>query len=550
MKKYIFFSLLFIVAAESVAQSNVSAPMSFHIVRGSIPPVLNIIRNSVQFIDEDGNGVIDANEHCKIRFQVTNSGRGDGYACIAKIVGTGTTNGLILKDISLPVIPKGSTQWVEIPIQANAYTVTGHVTFNIYVEEPNGYGTEQIRSTIGTHKLKTPMVNIASYKIIGNSAGTLQRRQPFHLQVIVQNMDQGTAENVNVQLKLPKNINRIGGDNEYVAISTLGAGDTRLFDYELIANQEADENINVQIALTERNGYAKEETVTLQLGQHVSSNIELNVARNDTEVEIQRATLISDVDENIPINPTTNNKTFAVIIANENYQSVASVPFARNDGNIFYEYCNKTLGIPEKHIRYIVNATANQIKMQISWLENITEVFEDTHIIFYYAGHGIPDESSRTAYLLPTDGISTDISTGYKLDELYASLGEMSTDKITIFLDACFSGSKREDGMLLAARGVALKAKNGMPQGNMVVFSAAQGDETAYPNKEKQHGMFTYYLLKKLQSTAGNVTLQVLSEYISTQVRQQSIILNGKLQSPCVIPSLTIGNDWKTWTLK
>ena len=104
--------------------------------------------------------------------------------------------------------------------------------------------------------------------------------------------------------------------------------------------------------------------------------------------------------------------------------------------------------------------------------------------------------------------------------------------------------------MLASARGVALKAKNGVPQGNMVVFSAAQGDETAYPDKEKQHGMFTYYLLKKLQDTRGNVTLQDLGNYISANVRKQSIVLNGKLQTPCVIPSATVGDSWQSWTLK
>lgn len=126
----------------------------------------------------------------------------------------------------------------------------------------------------------------------------------------------------------------------------------------------------------------------------------------------------------------------------------------------------------------------------------------------------------------------------------------MSTANVTIFMDACFSGSKREEGMLAAARGVALKAKNGVPQGNMVVFSAAQGDETAYPNREKQHGMFTYYLLKKLQDTAGNVTLQDLGDYITTNVRQQSIVLNGKSQTPCVIPSAAVGTSWQTWKLR
>jgi hypothetical protein len=104
--------------------------------------------------------------------------------------------------------------------------------------------------------------------------------------------------------------------------------------------------------------------------------------------------------------------------------------------------------------------------------------------------------------------------------------------------------------MLASARGVALKSKSGVPQGNMVVFSAAQGDETAYPNNDEQHGIFTYYLLKKLQETQGNVTLKDLGNYITTNVRQQSIIKNGKPQTPCVTPSASLGAEWQTWTLK
>ena len=158
--------------------------------------------------------------------------------------------------------------------------------------------------------------------------------------------------------------------------------------------------------------------------------------------------------------------------------------------------------------------------------------------------------SSRTAYLLPVDGIGTDISTGYKLDDLYASLGNIPTKNVTVFMDACFSGSKREQGMLASARGVAIKARSGMPQGNMVVFSAAQGDETAYPNNEEKHGMFTYFLLKKLQETKGDVTLYELGEYIKTNVSQQSILLNGKSQTPCVTPSASLDASWREWKLR
>ena len=151
---------------------------------------------------------------------------------------------------------------------------------------------------------------------------------------------------------------------------------------------------------------------------------------------------------------------------------------------------------------------------------------------------------------MPVDGVINDLSTCYKLDDLYTALGELPANHISVFMDACFSGSKREQGMLGEARGVALKARPGQPKGNMVVFSAAQGDETAYPYSTKQHGMFTYYLLKKLQETKGDVTLQQLSEYIIKEVRRQSIEENDKKQTPCVTPSSAVADTWQTWKLK
>ncbi|MBQ9522846.1 MAG: caspase family protein [Paludibacteraceae bacterium] len=171
-------------------------------------------------------------------------------------------------------------------------------------------------------------------------------------------------------------------------------------------------------------------------------------------------------------------------------------------------------------------------------------------VIFYYAGHGIPDEASKSAYLLPVDGIVSNLNTCFKLDELYATLGAMPAERISVFMDACFSGSKRENGMLASARAVALKTRPGEPQGKMVVFSAAQGDETAYPYREKQHGMFTYYLLKKLQETQGNVSLVELGEYVTTHVQQQSVLENSKVQTPCVTPSTAVVDNWRSWTLK
>jgi hypothetical protein len=272
------------------------------------------------------------------------------------------------------------------------------------------------------------------------------------------------------------------------------------------------------------------------------------------QINIQRTTVQigkSPVDTDIPVTNASNPQTFVIIFANEDYKNVSSVPFAKNDGSVFQKYCQKTLGIPVSNIHYVENASFNDMRIQLAWLKDVCDAFDgNASIIVYYAGHGIPDEASKSAYLLPVDGDGRYVQSAYNVDELYQKLGAMKAKSVTVFMDACFSGSKREQGMLASARGVALKAKAGIPQGNMVVFSAATGDETAYPDNDQQHGMFTYYLLKKLQETKGDVSLKDLGDYISTNVRQQSIVKNGKSQTPTVTSSATLGAEWQNWKLK
>ena len=551
MKKIALFVLVSLLCNGIAAQSYVTAPMSVHIEKEIKPAILQMVEGSIVFVDPNGNNAIDANEACKIRFAVENVGTGDGSNCVAKILAVGSTTGVSVSNKTLPLIKVGSTMTVELPINASMSTVDGKINFKVYVEEPMGFNTEEVELAVDTRHFVSPLLRVVDHTVTGASGGVLAKNKAFDLQVLLQNVEQGQAENVDITIGLPENVYMLDG-NASEQFASMTAGETKSLVYKLIVPQKyEDTNIPIQIKVKERHGkYAENRTINLQLNQALAANkIEIESKAQEVK-DIQIASLTSEVDKNIPVTNTQNTNTFAVIIANENYTSVAPVPFALNDGNIFQEYCKKTLGIPAKNIRYVPNATLNQIKAQVNWLQDVTKAYANANIIFYYAGHGIPDESSRSSYLLPIDGTGTDVTTGYKLDNLYASLGAIPAKSVTVFMDACFSGSKRENGMLASARGVALVAKSGVPRGNMVVFSAAQGDETAYPNHEEKHGMFTYFLLKKLQETKGDVTLQELGSYITEKVRQESIVLNDKSQTPCVTASSSLDASWKTWKLK
>ncbi|MDE6535963.1 MAG: caspase family protein, partial [Muribaculaceae bacterium] len=260
--------------------------------------------------------------------------------------------------------------------------------------------------------------------------------------------------------------------------------------------------------------------------------------------------LLSDVDINIPQTKKTAENTFALIISNENYKQVENVPFAHNDGKVFEQYLKLAIGVPANHITHLQDASLSDIKFALNKLKDITEAYEgDSKIIVHYSGHGIPDESTSEGYLLPADGYAKDPTTALKLSDLYQTLGNMNAKALILFMDACFSGAQRSGGMIASARGVSIKVKEDKPIGNLVVMSAAQGDQTAYPYTDKEHGLMTYFLLKKLQETNGDVKLGELGDYITTQVKRTALVENGKAQVPSIYAD-EANSNWRNQTLR
>lgn len=549
--KNIFTLILFVLGTLLVNASNISPIMSFNIQKEVKPPILNIVEGSVKLIEPSGNNAIDANENCKLQFKVSNTGVGDALNCTAVVNVTGQTRGMLYKSKKLPTITVGGIQTIEIPITTDMNTEDGKINFELYVEEPMGFGTDKVLLTADTRAFVSPMLKVVDYTVTSDKGGVLMRNQFFDLQLLLQNTQHGTAENVLVKVDVPKGVFVM--DEPDGKFTQMVAGDQKSLVYRMaINNQYQGDIIPIKVTIQEKfKKYSENRTIDLHINQKLASTKIVVEGQEEQRNEIQIASLTSDVDKNIPQTNLKNDKTFAVIIANENYQTVSNVPYALNDGDVFSKYCHQTLGIPQSNIKLVKDATLNNLKHEINWLSNVIRAYQgNVKVIFYYAGHGIPDESNRTSYLLPVDGNGSDVSTGYKLDNLYEKLGGMSANSVTVLLDACFSGAKRDGGMLASARGVAIKAKSGQPIGNMVVMSASQGDETAYPYKEKQHGMFTYFLLKKLQDSNGDVNMSDLSSYITTNVSQKSIVINGKSQTPILTPSATVGTEWKEWSLK
>lgn len=264
---------------------------------------------------------------------------------------------------------------------------------------------------------------------------------------------------------------------------------------------------------------------------------------------------VSDVDKDIPETGKKNPNTFALIVANENYKNVANVASALHDGQTFAEYCEKTLGIPKSQIVFLTDATSGDFWSEYENLKGrIASRAEDIDVILYYSGHGLPDNDTKEAYLMPVDAQPQHSRTMIKLQEVYDGLGKLPNASLYAFMDACFSGSSRESGQkdtpVVAARGVALRHKDVEPAGNVFVLSAADAQQTAFPYEEKDHGMFTYWLLKKLQDSKGGATLEEISRFVGDKVEATSQEINHRGQTPTHKATGKLSATWKSKKLR
>ena len=243
---------------------------------------------------------------------------------------------------------------------------------------------------------------------------------------------------------------------------------------------------------------------------------------------------VIDVEKKIP-KGEKNPNAYAVVFGIEQYKNVSSVTYARRDAYWMREYFAKTLGVPEENIYYKTDIDAGKAEFdkvfsQGGWLDKrIGDGRSDLYI--YYAGHGAPDFNSRTAFLIPYDGDPNYASqTGYSIDKMTANLSQLEARSVTVFLDACFSGANRENEILLAGARPVFLDVNTAVAANVTLFSAASGNQISSSWAEKQHGIFSYWLMKGMQGSADAnrdkiITVEELGGFIRNNVSKTA----GKL---------------------
>jgi hypothetical protein len=240
-----------------------------------------------------------------------------------------------------------------------------------------------------------------------------------------------------------------------------------------------------------------------------------------------------DVDVNIPKTSMDKPNAVAVVIGNRHYQhkDIPEVKFAINDASVVKKYLIQILGYRDKNVIFETDITKTRFEILFGILGDHQGILNDyvkagvSEVFIYYSGHGAPDINNSKGYFVPSDCDPSKVAiTGYPLDVFYQNIAKIKAIKMTIVLEACFSGGTNSgDWLIREASPALIKVEQPLPPNeNMIVMTSSAGDQISSWHPEREHGLFTYFFLKAMRGYGdtnkdNKMSIQEIYDCVSDQ---------------------------------
>lgn len=532
-----------------------------------LPPEL---KAEIIFEDSNKNRILEANEYAVLKIKLWNEGVGPAQGVKISIRDKFGEGLEFKEDYASNFIFPNQIKELEIPIIASADLRTDKHNIEIEIREHFGYDADIVQLYVQTLEYQSPQLVFSGLEVIDSGKdvmpvmedGVVQPGELVKVKMYVQNIGLNIARQTEFEV-LSKDANIYVADKDGV-LGNLEIGEVKEFEFKMSPNKRVNINepLEIFLNLTENsgNGNLNEFQLPIEINKRPKQAEIIDVAANidDLKNQVKKFELYNKsfstsygelVDIfNIKKVEKKRDNAIGVIIGIEDYLNLPPAPYAVNDAMIIEKYFKDLLGIDE--IVFLTNKDVVGLafddifnpdygELQKSIVKNETELF------VFYSGHGIPSKSGDEVYLFPQDGkIERVEMQGYSLSKLYSSLDELGAKRITLFLDACFSGASKtsetkEMNNLVSMKGVRIQPKIPKPwekNPNFVVFNSSSYSETSLVFDETETGLFTYYLCAGLSGEAdensdNQITNGELKKYVIENVQHTSKKIFG-LQTP------------------
>ncbi len=185
-------------------------------------------------------------------------------------------------------------------------------------------------------------------------------------------------------------------------------------------------------------------------------------------------------------------------------------------------------GLPAANVHLATDdpATRTDIQQHLVWLKS--SVPPGGPAYFFFSGHGSPNESDGSAYIVPYDASVTAVSaTSIALSDATATLSASKAKDVTMLVDACFSGAGGRSVLPKGARPL-VRVREADPTPNLALFASATGAQISGPSLDGTMGLFTKYVVEGIATGQadgdgdGQLTLRELADRVSPRVSREA----------------------------
>lgn len=531
------------------------------------PPILYV---DMKFTDENGNGIVEADENAELKLVIMNKGAGNAQGLKVKTVSNVKDPDFkIDSEFSINEIKPGDADTVIVKMNAGMNVQTRKHNIDITITEYFGYDMDPAALVLNTLEYQRPEIYFSGLDIFDRGEGTvaincdgqLQAGEMVKLKLVIQNTGNNIAKNVTYELE--SRDDNIYIDESNGTIGDMKIGEVKEFWVTVSPNKRVDYNGNLPIYLTVKEDIGKGSLIghqlPLALNQRPPATETLEVKADFDKIQQQVAKFeyksdrytsnisVRSVDA-LPITKTKRPDAVAIVIGVERYQNMPKAPYAAKDALLMTRYFKDVLGIER-----VITDTNSQVSgfyfidifdPEVGKLQRLINKGE-TEVFVYYSGHGIPEKDGKDVYLFPYDGkIQMLDAMGYSLDTLYKNLEMLEAKSVTVIIDACFSGSSRASNVYIAENISQTKGTRILPREvkpwesnpNFRVFTSSKDEQSSVGFDEAGTGLFTYYIAIGLQGDADLdenkiITAAELNKYVTEKVSETSRKIRGE-QTP------------------
>jgi hypothetical protein len=234
------------------------------------------------------------------------------------------------------------------------------------------------------------------------------------------------------------------------------------------------------------------------------------IAKKDTAIKKKNES--SSSNENLKI--VSNEKYYALVIGNNNYEYLEKLDAAENDAEVIADVLTNKYGF---EVDLLLNADYDTT---VNSLFKITSKLKrNDNLLIYYAGHGELDKAENRGYWLPVDASYELRSKWISNQRIVDRIKATKAKHVLLIADSCFSGTLMRSGTTpVVNEAIDEKYIERLKSKKTRLVITSGGNEPVVDSDGGNHSLFALKLIDTLKNNNTVINSQILFENIRRYV--------------------------------